>query len=143
MTTITVSGKAVLAKIPLNEGVGFFRAHHESAMLAVTLEDFSIIIVDIETRNIVRKFLGHTAQLTDATFSPDSRWLITSAMDCTIRVWDIPSSQLIDCFQVNIEGCRSHSFLHIVQLCIYPLCCSFFFLKGGFCLHICELFTNW
>ena len=101
----TVSGKQAFAKIPLEEGVGSFHAHHESAMLAVTLEDYSIIIVDIETRNIVRKFVGHTAQLTDATFSPDSRWLITSAMDCTIRVWDIPSSQLIDCFQVRVKQC--------------------------------------
>lgn len=67
-------------------------------MLAVALEDFSLIIIDIDTKNIVRKFYGHTGQLTDATFSPDSRWLITSAMDCSIRTWDIPSSHLVDEF---------------------------------------------
>lgn len=95
-----LSEKTVLSKVLVDEGVSFFHAHHESAMLAAALEDFSIVIVDIDTRNIVRKFVGHTAQLTDAAFSPDSRWLVTSAMDCTIRLWDVPSSQLIDCFQV-------------------------------------------
>lgn len=70
-------------------------------MLAVALEDFSIAIIDIDTRIIVRKFEGHSAQLTDATFSPDSRWLITSAMDCLVRTWDIPSAQLIDQFRTE------------------------------------------
>jgi WD40 repeat protein len=72
-------------------------------MLAATLEDFTIIIIDLDTRTVVRKFQGHKGQLTDATFSPDSRWLLTAAMDRTICTWDIPSAQLIDCFQVCIN----------------------------------------
>lgn len=87
--------------VQLKEPVQFFRSHRESSMLAVALEDFSIYIVDIDTRNIVRKFLGHSAQITDVSFSPDSRWLITSSMDCTVRTWDIPSSQLIDQFRME------------------------------------------
>lgn len=70
-------------------------------MLAIALEDFSINIIDMDTRRLVRKFVGHTAQLTDATFSPDSRWLITSSMDCSIRTWDVPSAQLVDQFQMD------------------------------------------
>lgn len=59
----------------MEEPINFFRTHKESSMLAAALEDFSVSIVDIDTRRIVRKFIGHMAQLTDATFSPDSRWL--------------------------------------------------------------------
>lgn len=70
-------------------------------MLAIALEDFSVNIIDIETRRLVRKFFGHTAQLTDATFSPDSRWLITASMDCSIRTWDVPSGQLVDQFATD------------------------------------------
>lgn len=70
-------------------------------MLAVALEDFTLIILDIDTRTIIRQFNGHTAQLTDAAFSPDSRWLVTSAMDCSIRTWDIPSAQLVDQFKTE------------------------------------------
>lgn len=70
-------------------------------MLAVALEDFSVYIVATDTRRLVRKFVGHTAQLTDATFSPDSRWLITSSMDRSIRTWDVPSAQLVDQFQTE------------------------------------------
>lgn len=99
--TVKLLDLGPLSVLKLEDSVQFIRSHHESSMLAVALEDFSVIIVDMETRNIVRKFQGHTAQLTDATFSPDSRWLVTSSMDCTIRTWDVPAAQLVDQFQTE------------------------------------------
>lgn len=86
--------------IKMHESILFIRGHRESSMLCVAFEDFSLKIVDYDTKNVVRKFIGHTAPLTDACFSPDSRWLITASMDCTIRTWDIPSSYLIDQFRM-------------------------------------------
>uniref|UniRef100_A0A4W5QDB0 WD repeat domain 36 n=1 Tax=Hucho hucho TaxID=62062 RepID=A0A4W5QDB0_9TELE len=50
---------------------------------------------------IVRKFPGHRGQVNDMAFSPDGRWLITAAMDCTIKTWDLPSGCLVDCFLVD------------------------------------------
>lgn len=89
------------AVLPLDEPVKWLRTHRESSLVALALEDFTIILVDLDTRVIVRRFEGHRGHLTDATFSPDARWLVTAAMDCTIRTWDIPSSQLIDVYQVS------------------------------------------
>ncbi|XP_056632205.1 WD repeat-containing protein 36 [Diorhabda sublineata] len=94
-------GTNPLATIPLEEQISFFRSHRESSLLVMAMEDFSIYIMDIDTQRIVRKFTGHTAQLTDVTFSPDSRWLITASMDRSIRTWDIPSGQLIDEFATD------------------------------------------
>ncbi|KAM6901067.1 WD repeat-containing protein 36 [Lycodopsis pacificus] len=74
--------------------------HRDSGMLALALDDFMLLVVDIETRRIVRKFAGHHGNINDMTFSPDGRWLITVAMDCTIRTWDLPSGFLVDCFLV-------------------------------------------
>lgn len=88
-------------RIKLPESINLFRGHRESSMLCVALEDFSVYIIDYETKIIVRKFLGHSGPITDACFSPDSRWLITSSMDCTIKTWDIPSSYLIDHFKLS------------------------------------------
>ncbi|KAK5650664.1 hypothetical protein RI129_001693 [Pyrocoelia pectoralis] len=101
-------GSLPLTTLSLAESASFFRTHQESSMLAVALEDFTVVIVDIDTRCIVRQFEGHSAQITDATFSVDSRWLITSAIDCTIRVWNIPSSQLVDQFKTE-SACTSLS----------------------------------
>ncbi|XP_015590061.1 WD repeat-containing protein 36 [Cephus cinctus] len=113
--------------IELEEPVEFIRTHQESSLVAVALEDFSVILVDLDTRRIIRQFQGHTGRLTDASFNPDSRWLITSSMDCTIRTWDIPSSHLVDVFQVT-DACISLHFsptgeflatAHVCNLGIY------------------------
>lgn len=90
-----------IEKLTVGDGVTMFRGHGESSVLCVALENFSVCLLDCDTRVVVRKFVGHTAQITDACFSPDSRWLITASMDCTIKVWDIPSSYLIDHFRVS------------------------------------------
>lgn len=91
--------KYPIAKVTLPSGVALFRAHPESGMLAIALDDFSVCVLDCETRALIRKFNGHTARITDVTFSPDSRWLITASMDCSTKVWDIPSSYMIDHFR--------------------------------------------
>ncbi|KAF5273394.1 hypothetical protein FQA39_LY07411 [Lamprigera yunnana] len=90
-----------LTTLIIQEAISFFRSHHENSMLSVILEDFSILIVDIDMRNVVRKFEGHSGKITDAVFSTDSRWLITASMDCTVRTWDVPSSQLVDQFKTH------------------------------------------
>ena len=59
--------------------------HRDSALLAVACEDYSMAVVDIEGERVVRTFTGHTNRVTDAGWSPDGRWLITSAMDSTLR----------------------------------------------------------
>ncbi|KAI8130595.1 WD repeat-containing protein 36 [Lucilia cuprina] len=61
-----------LARIQFKEGISLIRCHRESAMIALTSQ-----------------------------YSPDSRWLISASMDATIKIWDIPSSYMIDHFRVE------------------------------------------
>lgn len=88
-------------QIKLEDAVSFFATHNESSLTAVALENFSIVLIDNYGRNVVRKFDGHTGKIMDMAFSPDSRWLISSGMDCCIFTWDLPSGCLIDHFKVT------------------------------------------
>uniref|UniRef100_A0A1A8BDK5 WD repeat domain 36 n=1 Tax=Nothobranchius kadleci TaxID=1051664 RepID=A0A1A8BDK5_NOTKA len=92
--------KTLQGEMKLNAAPASMRLHRDSGMLAMALDDFTLIVVDIEMRKVVRKFGGHHGNITDMTFSPDSRWLVTVGMDCTIRTWDLPSGSLVDCFLV-------------------------------------------
>ncbi|KAL6096383.1 wdr36 [Pungitius sinensis] len=87
-------------QLKLHSAPASMMLHKDSGMLALALDDFTLLVVDIETRRIVRKFAGHHGNINDMTFSPDGRWLVTVAMDCTIRTWDLPSGFLVDCFLV-------------------------------------------
>lgn len=46
----------------------------------------------------VRRFDGHSDRITDLQVSEDCAWLLSSAMDGTLRVWDIPAATT---FQVH------------------------------------------
>ncbi|KAL1123325.1 hypothetical protein AAG570_002411 [Ranatra chinensis] len=91
-----------LNRLVLEEGVTFFRAHKENSLVCVGGEDFALRLVDVEMRNVVRTLTGHTGPITDATFSPNARWVISASMDSTICVWDLPTASLIDRFQVML-----------------------------------------
>lgn len=86
--------------IDVKESIEWLRSHRENSLIALALQDFSIVVIDIDMRRIVRRFEGHNGRLTDATFSPDCRWIVTASMDRSIRTWDIPSAQLIDVYKV-------------------------------------------
>uniref|UniRef100_A0A2K6FTJ2 WD repeat domain 36 n=1 Tax=Propithecus coquereli TaxID=379532 RepID=A0A2K6FTJ2_PROCO len=66
-------------------------------------------------------------KLSHQAFSPDGRWLISAAMDCSIRTWDLPSGCLIDCFlldsaPLNVTMSPTGDFLatsHVDHLGIY------------------------
>lgn len=90
-----------ISKLTLDAGITMFRAHPENALVCVVLDDFTTNVMDYEAKTIVRKFNGHTARITDAAFSADSRWLITASMDCTVKIYDIPSAYMIDHFQLD------------------------------------------
>lgn len=90
----------------LKYGITLIRCHRESNMIAVCLANFMILVIDLDTKAIIRKFVGHLAKLNDLTFSPDSRYIISASMDATIKVWDIPSSYMIDHFRVE-QPCTS------------------------------------
>ncbi|GAB1606546.1 WD repeat-containing protein 36-like [Argonauta hians] len=93
--------KKFMKLLKLDSYINKILLHRESSLLAVSLNNLSVLIVDLQTKNVIRIFSEHQHQVTDMTFSPDARWLITSSMDSIIRTWDLPSGRLIDCFEVD------------------------------------------
>lgn len=60
-----------------------------------------VLLVDIETRRIVRELKAFPAKILDLAFSPDSRWIIAGSQDAVIRTFDIPSGSLVDAFKTE------------------------------------------
>lgn len=92
---------ASLAALSLTSGVSQLVLHRENNLLAAALDNFYVDVFDCETRKLIRSFGPHGNRITDMTFNAECRWLITSCMDSTIRVWDLPLGQLVDCFTVG------------------------------------------
>lgn len=82
--------------LQLGVPVAAARLHRDSNLLALACDDLVLRLVDIETRRVVRRFEGHANRITDLALSPDARWLVSAAMDATVRVWDLPCGRCID-----------------------------------------------
>lgn len=57
-------------------------------LLAVTLGDGSLTLIQIETGDIVGRG-GRVAQVLDLDVSPDGRWLATCGSDATVHIWKL------------------------------------------------------
>jgi U3 small nucleolar RNA-associated protein 21 len=67
-----------------------------SDLIAVVCEDFGVYIYDAGTRKLARRLIGHTGAVTDVAFDSEGRRVVTSAMDGSIKTWDLPSGRAID-----------------------------------------------
>jgi U3 small nucleolar RNA-associated protein 21 len=72
------------------------RGCRETGFVALANLHHDIQIYDIYTRKIIRVFNGgHSRFISDLVFTPDSRRLISSSLDTTMRVWDMPSGRCV------------------------------------------------
>ncbi|OJD14390.1 hypothetical protein AJ78_05265 [Emergomyces pasteurianus Ep9510] len=76
------------------------RHNSSSDLVALSCDDLSIRVIDIETRKLVRELWGAIGQINDFCISNDGRWIVAASMDSVIRVWDLPTGHLIDAFRL-------------------------------------------
>ena len=90
---------------PSGAGIRKMELHRDNSLLAVVTSQFGLMVIDTISRLLVRRFQEgsgvdrfciHNDQITDLVISPNSQWIITSSLDSTIKVWDVPSGTLVD-----------------------------------------------
>ncbi|KAG6250510.1 hypothetical protein E4U23_001365 [Claviceps purpurea] len=77
------------------------RYHAANNLLAFACDDLSIRVVDMETKKTIREFWGPSESINDICFSHDGRWVIAASNDHVLRVWDLPTSHLIDAIRLE------------------------------------------
>lgn len=88
---------ALLGALELPGGASRLVMHGDSGLAAVACpEDFTVIVIDVALRRIVRRCVGHANAVTDLAFSPDGRWLVSGSLDRSARVWDLPTGRCVD-----------------------------------------------
>lgn len=79
------------------------RYHAANDLVALTCDDLSIRIVDIETKKTIRELWGCQGCINDICFSNDGRWVIAASKDCIVRVWDLPTGHMIDAIRMETQ----------------------------------------
>ncbi|KAA8570237.1 hypothetical protein EYC84_002550 [Monilinia fructicola] len=79
------------------------RYHAPNDLIAVSCDDLSIRVIDIETKKTIRELWGCQGGINDMCFSNDGRWVIAASKDCVVRVWDLPTGHLIDAMRMETQ----------------------------------------
>ncbi|GJQ99218.1 U3 small nucleolar RNA-associated protein 21 [Tanacetum coccineum] len=77
--------------------------HRSNGLLATVTDDLVIRMFDVVALKLVRKFEGHADRITDICFSEDGKWLLSSSMDGTLRIWDVILARQIDAMHVDVS----------------------------------------
>ncbi|KAI4348100.1 hypothetical protein L6164_008861 [Bauhinia variegata] len=77
--------------------------HRHNGLLATVGDDLTIRLFDVVALRLVRKFEGHTDRITDLCFSEDGKWLLSSSMDGSLRIWDVILARQIDAIHVDVS----------------------------------------
>ncbi|KIH88895.1 U3 small nucleolar RNA-associated protein 21 [Sporothrix brasiliensis 5110] len=85
------------------------RYHAANDLLAFACGDNTIRVVDLVTRKTIRVFRAGAANppssINDLCFSSDGRWVVAVTQDdARLRVWDLPTSHLIDSVPLDRPG---------------------------------------
>ena len=98
--------RAMRGEMDLGSKIGRIAFHPTTCLVAVACDDGIIRLCDVEASTIVRRFMGHTDRITDLQFSADCRWLLSSGMDSTLRIWDVPGTCRV-CWRLLtvVDGC--------------------------------------
>mmetsp|Transcript_39227 Transcript_39227/g.38816 ORF Transcript_39227/g.38816 Transcript_39227/m.38816 type:complete len:642 (-) Transcript_39227:23-1948(-) len=90
LQTIEVEGKGAITHLE-SQGDLFCVITTEST------SNLSLLVYDLSTMKLIRRFTNiHENAVTGVCFSHDSRWVITTSMDKSLKVWDLLTSSLID-----------------------------------------------
>ncbi|KAF2657992.1 Utp21-domain-containing protein [Lophiostoma macrostomum CBS 122681] len=89
---------------PMTRPLGL-RYHRASDLIALSCDDGSIRVIDIETKKLIRELWASSSnnqlRIIDYAFSNDGRWIIAATSDSVIRVWDLPTGHLIDAMKLS------------------------------------------
>eukprot|EP00897_Mesotaenium_endlicherianum_P007094 jgi/Mesen1/6412/ME000329S05575 len=75
--------------------------HRVNGLAVVASDDMVIRVYDVAAARLVRKFQGHADRITDMCLSGDGRWLLSAAMDCSVRTWDLVTARPLDAMRVG------------------------------------------
>lgn len=69
--------------------------HPDGRRLLVPCDDWLIHLWDVETERRLGLFAGHKAQVINAKFSHNGKWVASVGWDRTIALWDVERTQLL------------------------------------------------
>ena len=111
----------ILSQAAYAPGVRWLFNQHHASVRAVAFSpdgrqalsgstDRTLILWDLASGQLIRRFEGHTQPVTDVVFSPDGQQALSSSADQTLLLWDVASGQPIHTFAGHTDEIHAVAF---------------------------------
>lgn len=71
------------------------RFNRKGDLLASGRVDGTVVIFDVETNGVACKLKGHTRQIQSLSWSRNGRYLLSSSVDWTCKLWDLQDGSIL------------------------------------------------
>ena len=82
----------------------------------VGLADGTISLLNLETREEIRRMDGHTGAVNDLAFSPDGRTALTGGDDAQVILWDLETGEEITRLDGHTGAVRAVDILSLIHI---------------------------
>jgi hypothetical protein len=69
-----------------------------------------VILWDLETGKVLRRFEGHSQTVMTLAFHPNGRWALSGGRDCALRLWDVDAGKELRRFEGHTGWVRGLAF---------------------------------
>lgn len=93
---------------------------NKQMIASICLSDNDIYLWNRTSGRLIMRLTGHAARITSISFSPNGRYLVSSSEDSSVRVWDVITGIVINCFRVDnrlVEYSRFSSSGNLIISC--------------------------
>ncbi|KAL6936823.1 hypothetical protein ACO0OL_001373 [Hanseniaspora opuntiae] len=97
-------GNKIQQSLKLDDDINILKfeyCHLNDLIAVVTDDDFRVLIIDTNSMKVIRSLEGHFNKVNNLKFYNNGKYLITTSLDSTLRIWDISTGFCIDGFIVD------------------------------------------
>lgn len=97
-------GNKINQSLKLDDDINILKfeyCHINDLIAVVTDDDFRVLIIDTNSMKVIRSLEGHFNKVNNLKFYNNGKYLITTSLDSTLRIWDISTGFCIDGFIVD------------------------------------------
>lgn len=90
-----------LHALNLESPITGLKYNENSGLVAVSTDNAGLVLVDTATFRVVREFYGHEGLITDFSFFPSGKMIVSASLDSTLRTFDLPSGVCVDAVKMR------------------------------------------
>jgi WD40 repeat protein len=88
----------------------FLASFSPDGKLIITVDDYTVRLWEAASGKKLTELIGHEGLVSSASFSPNSKYVVTSSLDNKARVWDASSGKIILAFRGHTDPILSARF---------------------------------